>query len=240
MQIRLLDLAAIDRNLAQLRHRRQSLPELMQISAARSELDATEGEVVELETARSDLDRELRRLEDDVDAVRQRKDRDAQRLSSGLITNPKDLERIEHEIETLKRRQGDLEDQELELMERREEIEGKLSAIVSGRSQFETTIQTATTERDAEWVRIDEQLVDVERDRTAVSADLPADLVALYDKLRASGGVGAAAIAQRRCGGCRLELAGSELGAVRKAAPDDVLRCENCRCIQVRTPESGL
>jgi hypothetical protein len=45
---------------------------------------------------------------------------------------------------------------------------------------------------------------------------------------------------QRRCEGCHIELSGSELAAVRAAAPDEVVRCDNCRRILVRTEDSGL
>ena len=71
-------------------------------------------------------------------------------------------------------------------------------------------------------------------------ADLPADLVALYEKIRESTGVGAALLRAGRCEGCRLELSGSERSRVRSAPPDEVIRCEECRRILVRTAESGL
>ena len=78
-------------------------------------------------------------------------------------------------------------------------------------------------------------------ERARVLPDIPADLLALYDKLRADhNGVGAAALHQRRCEGCRMELTPTDIGRIRDAAPDEVLRCEECRRILVRTPESGL
>ncbi len=77
--------------------------------------------------------------------------------------------------------------------------------------------------------------------RQPLAADLPADLIALYDKLReTSGGLGAALLAGGRCGGCRLDLSGADLGRIRATSPEEVVRCEECRRIMVRTVESGL
>ena len=76
------------------------------------------------------------------------------------------------------------------------------------------------------------------RRASPVSAGRP---VALYDKLRAtSGGIGAAALRQRRCEGCRLELNTDRHQPHPRRADDEVLRCEECRRILVRTSESGL
>ena len=98
-----------------------------------------------------------------------------------------------------------------------------------------------TAARDAAFAEIDDAMSARTRERAAVASELPADLLALYERAREhGGGVGAAMLRQRRCEGCRIELSGSELSAVRNAAPDDVVRCENCRRILVRTAESGL
>ena len=72
-------------------------------------------------------------------------------------------------------------------------------------------------------------------------ADEPADLINLYERLRVQhGGVGAAALRRGRCEGCHLSLNTVDLNAIRAAAADEVLRCEECRRILVRTDESGL
>jgi predicted nucleic acid-binding Zn-ribbon protein len=81
----------------------------------------------------------------------------------------------------------------------------------------------------------------VAADRAPVASGLPEDLVALYDRLRAQkGGVGAAALRARECGGCRLSLDNAELAVIKSAASDEVIRCEECQRILVRTAESGL
>jgi hypothetical protein len=239
-QQRLLALQAVDTALAQLAHRRDNLPELAELTAADERLSTLRDDVVRAETEVSDLDREQKRVDRDVEQVRDRADRDRARLESGAAS-AKELEGLQHEVESLARRQTTLEDQELEVMERREEAE---SALAKARGELDSSDSTRAEiegRRDKAFEEIDAGRQAREDEHKAILGDIPADLLALYDKVRAQqGGVGAAALRQRRCEGCRIELSGAELAAVRKAAADEVLRCENCRRILVRTPESGL
>ncbi|MCW3814185.1 C4-type zinc ribbon domain-containing protein [Micromonospora sp. DR5-3] len=239
VQRRLLDLQAIDTALAQLAHRRRSLPERAELEALARELSALEDERVRAQVAVDDLDRDIARLEKDVDQVRARKSKDEARLASG--TGPaRELEAIQHELVSLNRRQSDLEDAELELMEQRETAQGVLDGV-------ERRIAEARDRRAATEQRRDESLAEIAKEeefkrsaRQPLAGDLPADLVALYDRIREDTGLGAALLTGARCGGCRLELSGADLARIRKAAPDEVVRCEECRRIMVRTAESGL
>ena len=240
IQVQLLDLAAVDLKLRQLVYRRATLPEMKIIAEAEDRLSETQSKVMDRQTARNDLGREMARFESDIEAVRSRQKRNSERMTSGSIKASKDLEAIEHEIATLKRRQGELEDQELDLMERAEQIDNDLQTVNAERTEVEQRRNKVVAARDDEWVQIDGQLRDVKADRERTVAQLPADFVALYERVAASGSTGAAAVTQRRCGGCRLELDGSTLAALRQAAPDEVVRCESCGTIQIRTEESGL
>jgi uncharacterized protein len=240
VQLRLLDVQAADTALAQLEHRRQTLPELAVIAAREAELGQLESALVRAGTEVGDLAREQRRLESDVEQVRSRADRDQQRMESGAVP-PKELESLQHEVQSLAKRQSDLEDSVLELMESREEAEGRLATIRADATRLTTERDAAAAARDAVFAELDAAAARHAARRAELAATLPEDLSTLYEKVRASaGGVGAAPLRHRRCEGCRLELAGSELRAARAAAPTEVLRCENCRRILVRTAESGL
>ncbi|GIJ09292.1 zinc ribbon domain-containing protein [Micromonospora andamanensis] len=239
VQRRLLDLQAIDTALAQLAHRRRSLPERTELEALARELSALEDERVRAQVAVDDLDRDIARLERDVDQVRARKTKDEDRLAAG--TGPaRELEALQHELASLNRRQSDLEDAELELMEQRETAQ----AVLDGVEQRLTEVRER---RAATEQRRDDNLAEIGREeefkrsaRQPLANDLPADLVQLYDRIRADTGLGAALLTAGRCGGCRLDLSGADLARIRKADPDDVVRCEDCRRIMVRTNESGL
>ena len=126
-QRRLLDLQALDTALAQLAHRRRSLPELAEIETVAREISALEDERVRAQVAVDDLDRDIARFEKDIDQVRTRKTRDQARLDAG--GSVREIEGLQHELATLNRRQGELEDAELELMEQRETAQGVLDGV---------------------------------------------------------------------------------------------------------------
>ena len=239
VQRRLLDLQAIDTALAQLAHRRRSLPERAELEALARELSALEDERVRAQVAVDDLDRDIARLEKDVDQVRARKSKDEARLAAG--SGPaRELEALQHELVSLNRRQSDLEDAELELMEQRETAQGVLDGIEARMAEARDRRAAAEQRRDDGLAEIAKEEEFKRNARKPLAADLPADLITLYDKIREDTGLGAALLTSGRCGGCRLELSGADLGRIRKAAPDEVVRCEECRRIMVRTNESGL
>jgi predicted nucleic acid-binding Zn-ribbon protein len=237
-QRRLLDLQAIDTALAQLAHRRKSLPELAQIDAIARELSALEDQRVRAQVAVDDLDRDIARFEKDIEQVRSRKDRDQVRLNAGGAM--REIEGLQHELATLNRRQSELEDAELELMEQRETAEQALDAVQKQLSEAAERRAAAERRRDEAFAEIDKEQEFRTGARAPLAADLPADLLALYDKIRTDSGLGAALVRSGRCGGCRIELYGADLARVKSAPADEVVRCEECRRIMVRTAESGL
>ncbi|MFF5517738.1 zinc ribbon domain-containing protein [Streptomyces coeruleorubidus] len=240
-QIRLLDLQDLDVRLQQLAHRRRSLPEHAEIESLTKDQTQLRDLLVAAQTEESDTAREQTKAEQDVDQVRQRSARDQQRLDSGAVTSPKDLENLQREIASLAKRQGDLEDVVLEVMEHRESAQQRVAELTERVGSVQSKIDDATARRDAAFEEIDAEVATVTKEREVIAGSIPADLLKLYEKLREQqGGVGAAKLYARSCQGCRQELAITELSEIRKAAPDTVIRCENCRRILVRTSESGI
>ncbi|MBV9290906.1 MAG: hypothetical protein JO222_00520 [Frankiales bacterium] len=240
-QLRLLDLQALDSSLDRLAHRRRTLPELAQIEELTARVDKLGGDIVLLETEDRDLGREQAKVDADVEQVRTRTQRDQQRLEAGQVGSPRELESLQSEIESLRRRQSELEDVELEVMERREAVQQRVTEIQQEREQAAADLVAAEQRRDTTWAEIDAEAEKTVTQRKDLAASLPEDLVALYEKVRASSsGIGAAALHRGRCEGCHLQLNTTDLNRLRDADPDDVLRCEECRRILVRTAESGL
>jgi len=240
-QLRLLDVQSLDSAVDRLAHRRATLPELEQIATLGERSDDIADDIVRAQTEDSDLGREQARVDADVEMVRGRMQRDQQRLDSGQVGSPRELENLQSEIESLHRRQSELEDAELEVMEQREAIEGRLKQLRDEQAEVSAALTTAEQARDEAWSEIDADTEKARAQRGELVATLPADLLALYERLRESlGGVGAAALHRGRCEGCHLQLNTTDLNNLREAAPDEVVRCEECRRILVRTPESGL
>ncbi|RAY10919.1 hypothetical protein DPM19_32800 [Actinomadura craniellae] len=240
-QLRLLDLQGLDSALDRLAYRSRTLPEIAETERLEARLAELRDSVVAAETEVSDLDREQRKAEQDVDQVRVRADRDQKRLDSGQITSAKDLGNLQSEIASLQRRQSDLEEVVLEIMERREEADGRVTTLRAEQGTVQEELGEVAKRRAVAQQQIDDESAATGAARTAVVKDVPDDLLALYEKLRGQfSGVGAAALLRGQCQGCHLALNTVDLNRIRAAAPDEVVRCEECRRILVRTPESGL
>lgn len=240
-QARLLDLQADDTRLSQIAHRRRTLPEAQALAELDERIQRTADELVAADTIASDLDAELERSEADVEQVRERSRRDQELLDSGSIGDPKQLQSLQHELQSLARRQSELEDIELEVMERVEGARAAVAHLAAERDRLEAERATLAETVARLLAELDTEQAGVEADRADVATRIPADLLALYEKIRADhGGVGAAHLHRGSCQGCRLELPPNEIERLRAAAPDEVVRCEECRRILVRTAESGL
>ena len=239
-QSRLLALQSVDTAVAQLEHRRRTLPELARI-AEKQQLRRGQGErLIAANTVVSDLELDVAKAESDLVPVRERLERDQQRVNSGAVTDPKQLNALLDEIPHLKRRISDLEDVELELMESLEQATADRDQIIATRAEGETELRALLAARDEQLAVLDADLAERAGERAAVAAELPGDLLDLYDRIRVKSGSGAAALIRRRCSGCQLEATAADLNRYRAAPPDEVLRCEECNRILVRTAESGL
>ncbi len=188
-----------------------------------------------------DLSLEQRKADNEVEQVKARRERDRTRLDSGQVSNPKDVERMQHEMESLERRIGTLEDAELEVMERLEEAQTSARDLEEELAGATQQLEVLTAARDAKVEELDAELASVAAERGPMAERLPEELVALYERLRGQkGGVGAAALRARACEGCRLTLDTAELNRIKGLPDDEVVRCEECSRILVRTRESGL
>ena len=166
--------------------------------------------------------------------------RDQGLLDSGSVS-AKQMTDLQHEMQSLARRKSDLEDQELELMEQLETAEATLAEAQQGHETAKVDLERAEQLRDDALADIADGTAQHEAARVEAAARIPGDLLALYERIRTqTGGTGAAVLKARQCQGCRIELNGRELAAVRNADPNEVVRCENCGRILVRTAESGL
>jgi predicted nucleic acid-binding Zn-ribbon protein len=240
-QLRLLDLQDLDTVLGQLAHRRRAVPQIAELVA----LDARAGELrdheVAVRTSVSDLEREMNKAEADVAQVRERIARDQAMLDTGSVASARQLEDLQHEIGNLARRVSDLEDAELEVMEKLEDAQARAASATAALNELVEARQAAERARDAAFADIDLEAERVAGERARVAPEIPADLLALYDRIRAgSGGIGAAPLHRGRCQGCQITLTPADLGRIRAEPADEVVRCEECRRILVRTAESGL
>jgi predicted nucleic acid-binding Zn-ribbon protein len=239
VQRQILELAKVDAELSRTAHRRRTLPELAEIAEVETKVRALRDSLVAVQTSASDLDREIAKQEREIESVRAREDRDRTLLSSGAVS-AKQMTDVEHELQTLQRRQTALEDDLLEAMERREalELDGKRTGAEV--DQAELALADAVRRRDEAFLDLDTTTARRDGDRTGLVPRFPADLLALYERVRAQRGIGAALLRARRCGACQLDIDRNAIAEIKSSPEDAVIQCENCGAILVRTLESGL
>ncbi len=234
-QRQLLGVQDLDTRLDQIAHRRAQVPALAEIAALDARLKDLTTALVTSRTAASDLRRELAKAEADVEQVRARARRDQERLDSGQAS-VRDTQALTSEIDHLVGRQADLEEIELGVMERLEAHTAVLDELEAANTEVERQRAAAEADRDAAFAALDDEATGVRAERARAVEGLDAGLVGLYEKLRSQlAGRGAAALVGRQCQGCRMELNPLDLEKVKAAPADDVVRCEECGRILVRT-----
>lgn len=239
-QLRLLDLQALDAQVDQLRHQRAHPAEAAEIKELLGRRADVDGRLRDQRIVVDDLSAAQAKADADVELVKVRRTRDRERMDSGAIADPKALERMQHELASLERRISTLEDEELEVMEQLEEAQAALAELTAAIEELDARLGVLTGSRDEKGAALDAEIAQVGAGREAIVAEIPADLLALYEKLRSRGGVAVSELRARQCGGCQLSLDPSELAEIRATTPDTVVRHEECQRILVRTAESGL
>jgi hypothetical protein len=234
----LLDVQAIDTTLQQLAHRERSLPERAAVDALKAQADVMREFVSGRRGEREDAGLELGRVESDVQVVEARIARDSGRLQAS--SSVKDIQGLEHELESLRGRLSNLEEIELSVMEKVETLEGELGAAADSLTQHLLQLAVVERARDTALVALGEERAEALAQRATLVATVPDDVLALYEKQRERYGLGASHLRARVSSASGVELTGSDLAAVRHAAPDAVLLCPDSNAILVRTDESGL
>jgi predicted nucleic acid-binding Zn-ribbon protein len=233
-QQRMLDLQALDTKLDQLAHKRRSLPQHARIAELDAQLADLDTAIAASRTSVGDIKREVTKAEADVQQVRDRAARDQAKLDSGA-GSAKDLQALQSELVSLARRQGDLEEVELEAMERLEAHESALAELTTAHAALLNDRAGVAAERDAEVAVLDTQAETVRAEREAVAAPLEERLITLYDKLRARfGGVAVARLSHGRSGGSGMPVPPSELAKIKATPADEIVYCEDSGRILVR------
>jgi predicted nucleic acid-binding Zn-ribbon protein len=225
----LLEVQAHDTRLDQLRHQLDALPTREQRDGAAEALAATRASIEAEAAARDELARAQKRLDDEVELLEaKRKGFDA-KLYGGTVSNPRELQDLQEEIEALGRRISQLEDEELAIMEQVEPIEARLAELTTTEGQRQAVLADAEERLAAAEAEIDELVAAEVEARRATAAAVPTELIAEYDKLRtARGGVGVARLVGSQCGGCHLTLSAMEVARLRKLPEGELAHCEEC------------
>lgn len=232
-QRQILDIQRHDLALTALAHKLATLPEITSLSAAIIKSNNTRDLRIAAETELSDVNRELKRAEGDVEQVVTRLQKDETRLNSGTAT-PKELESLQHEVVSLNARRAALEEVELEVMLRVDGIKARVDELKELEATLATEIAELTDRKNLVSLALESESAQLVTERVATAASVEKALYDLYEKIRSGGGAGAAALLGGQCLGCNLSINAIDLRRMLDSAEDEVIRCEECRCILVR------
>jgi len=229
----LLELAGVDAEVGRITHRAKNLPEQQHVDAVRAEQRAAEDRAAALGLAIEDLDVQITKFESEIDSVRQREDRDRALIGGGAV-NAKQVGDLQHELETLQRRQASLEDSLLEVMERREQLQAQRAVELARVEELGDAVASGNQALADALAGLESARTQSAARRAELVASLNEDLLSAYERQRAHGGPGAGQLQGHRCGACRIEIDRGELARISAAADDEVLRCPECGAILIR------
>lgn len=233
-QEKLLALQALDSSLIQLDHKANNLPVSKLLDEKTIAHASARDLCVAAETEKSDIKHELSKSEIDVEQVVARIERDEKRLASGQGT-PKELEQLQHELGSLAKRRAELEEIELEVMVRIEALDQRIASLSQERDSLHEEVIKLSKEKDLALEEITRAKNATISERASLAAEIEPELLALYEKIRASAdGIGAARLHAGQCQGCHLTINAADLSKISSLPEDDVVRCEECRRILVR------
>ncbi|HEY8545029.1 MAG TPA: C4-type zinc ribbon domain-containing protein [Acidimicrobiales bacterium] len=225
-----------DTHIDQLVHRSETLPVRASLAEMEARIAEVDGRIAEVDGRLGELSRSQQRLEDEIATLREKQAQADQQLYSGTTNNPRELQALQDDIESIKRRIGKLEDDELEIMEATEPVEAERRALEAERTDLDGKAEALRAELAAAVAEIDAELADVRAQRDAAAADVEDDLLAEYQTLRKrAGGIAIARLVGSTCQGCHLALSAVEVDRIRKLSPDDRVTCEECGRLLVRS-----
>jgi predicted nucleic acid-binding Zn-ribbon protein len=231
----LLHLQEHDTTIEQLEHKLATLPEREQLAANGRSLDALAAQTADVQGQRDAVAREQKRVEDEVATVEAKATEVNTKLYGGTVTSPKELQALQADFDSLKRRQRELEDHVIEAMEQAEPLDESLEALAAQRATLEAEGQAATVALAEREVEVSAELATAQDERAAIVPDVPEELLKAYDRLRPQyAGIAVARLVGNNCGGCHLTLSAMALDVIRKLPDDALATCDECGRILIR------
>jgi predicted nucleic acid-binding Zn-ribbon protein len=231
----LLTLQDHDSAADRLRHRRETLPERAELEARRAAYDDLERRRAEVTERRDAELREERRLDDEVKNLEAKAKAEDTRMYSGTVSSPRELQAMQADIDQLRRQAREREDEELEVMERREALDTEVAELEAAQAALVSEMDTLVAAIAKQEMEIDAELAVEEEARAALAPGIPDATLRLYEQIRAGNrGVGAARLVGMNCQACHLSLPATEVDRIRHLPPDELARCEHCGAILVR------
>ena len=229
---RLLELQHVDTAIDRLQARRRALEDGTELAVVREQADSAERRLGEIRLKLDELGRDQARFEHEIDSMTQKEQDEQTRMYDGSIVNAKELEALQHEIASTRKRRSDREDELLAVLEIREGLELEASEAERESTTLRAGTEEAAAEAGRELARVESELAEQTVEREAIATEIDPDVLELYGDLRRQKkGIGAAALVDGVCQACHEQLSAVELDKLKRS--QGVRRCEHCRRILV-------
>ena len=222
----LLELQALDTEIAQLEHRAAHLPEAVVLAEAKRIAATFEAESTRVEAESGNLVLVMEVNEAAVADMR----RQLERLNAQMKTviAPREAEALQHEMANLEEKISAVEDESLAALERSEELDATRARLRAEIAESTANVDEASRALVGALGVVRDALVATNERRATIAANVEARWVEQYDRRRAAhGGVAVARLVRATCGGCHIDLSTSEVEAVRREEPTQ-RECPNC------------
>jgi predicted nucleic acid-binding Zn-ribbon protein len=229
----LLDLKSIDQSISKLDYQKKNHPQLIKITELTTRVPSIEASIVENDSQITETKKEVSKAEIDVENISKRLQKDKERLSSSQ-TSAKDLTQIQHEIGTLDSKQKELEEVQIEFLEKLEDLEHKKRGLQQILNQIKSEISELNTSIKADFEKVNKEIATFATERQTVLGKIENELIELYEKIRFEHGIGAEIFSHGTCKSCQIQISPSEINNISSTDLEEIVRCENCRCILVR------
>ena len=227
----LVDLYSKETELKKLRLEHTRLSQGEHLTHKHEEILALSQEVSVQRATVEEMERESARISGDLELVERRISKDMERIN--LSSNSKDIQGIQHELDTLARRKDELETSELELMESIDDERSTLDQLIERKRVLEVELDGAKAETRESIMEIEAQILELENQVGRIRATSSADLLAVYDQ-RAVRGVPIGKLLKSTCGACNMSLTSTALNDLHRVPQDELARCPECTAILVR------
>lgn len=228
----LVDLYAKETELKKIKSTLATLASGDHLSDQHDEILALSQEVTVQRSAVEEIEREITRVAGDLEVVDNRIQKDLGLMNQA--TNTKDIQGIQHELDTLNKRKDELETAELELMESIDSQKSKLEQLLERKRVLESELDDSRSQTKSEMISLEAHILELQNQTGKLRAMVSSELMGLYDQ-RALRGVPVGKLLKSTCGACNMSLTSTALNDLHKIPGDELARCPECTAILVRT-----
>lgn len=216
-----------------LRKNKSRLDEIQQLLANDASVKKAQKLLEQAENVLKPLKLSLRDLELQVQSTKQKREASENRLYSGNVTNPKELQEIEQNIASLKRWQSELEDKQLELMLEVEDADASFEHAQENLDVVSTEAASNNQELLAEKQSLEADTKMLRENRVEVVSELDEVDVALYEKMKTQMAFRPISVLspEGHCTICGVQQINTHAQAIRRS--DELMRCANCNRILI-------